>query len=514
MNTKLTYAWEAYEAGKDYKRRLGLYETVRQNERFYRGDQWHGASCDLPHPVFNIVRRITDYLVCSVIPSDILIQYTDDRLPFVDNSQTRAQISAGIEILNQNAAYRWKRGNLKALSQKALLDAAISGDAVFYCWWNHDHFGGQPFLGDIRTDLIHNTDLFVADVSKTDLQSQEYILLSGRASVSALRREAKENGCTEEEIRSIVADNAWDSRASDREGMELQGDQKATYLLRFFRENGIVIFEKSTKNCLIKRVKTGLRYYPVAYFNWQPAKGSFHGNAPVSDMIANQKYINTAYSMAMKHMYDTAFSKVIYDKSKIPEWSNEVGEAIAAVGGGNVADAVSVIGVGQMQDGYLDLINNVIDNTKNMMGATEAALGDAQAHNTSAILTLQQASQIALKQVSAEFCRCMSDLATIWADMLCTYCHPEQLLQVEEAGRISVKRPNYALLKNELLHASAQAVRTDGYTPALTFSLLDKLLEKEKISIEDYIELLPPGSVSNPLALLNKIKLKGAVTNE
>ena len=261
-------------------------------------------------------------------------------------------------------------------------------------------------------------------------------------------------------------------------------------------------------------MNTGLRHYPVAYFNWQPAKGSFHGNAPVSDMIANQKYINTAYSMAMKHMYDTAFSKVIYDKSKIPEWSNEVGEAIAAVGGGNVSDAVSVIGVGQMQDGSLDLINNVIENTKNMMGATEAALGDAQANNTSAILTLQQASQIALKQVGAEFCRCMSDLATIWADILCTYCHPEQLLQVEETGRISVKRPNYALLKNELLHASAEAIRTDGYTPALTLSLLDKLLEKEMIGIEDYIELLPPGSVSNPPALLDKIKQKGAVTNE
>ena len=264
MNTKLTYAWEAYQAGKDYKRRLGLYETVRQNERFYRGDQWHGATEDLPHPVFYVVRRITDYLVCSVIPSDILIQYTDDRLPFVDNSQTREQLSAGIDVLNQNAAYRWKRSNMKALSQKALLDAAISGDAVFYCWWNSDHIGGQPFLGDIRTDLINNTDLFVADVSKTDLQSQEYILLSGRASVSSLRREAAENGCSEEEIRSIVAAHDLDSRASDREGVELRGEQKATYLLRFFRENGTVVFEKSTKTCLIKRVKTGLRDYPVA----------------------------------------------------------------------------------------------------------------------------------------------------------------------------------------------------------------------------------------------------------
>ena len=36
----LNKAWLQYEKGKEYKRRIGLYETVRRNERFYRGDQW------------------------------------------------------------------------------------------------------------------------------------------------------------------------------------------------------------------------------------------------------------------------------------------------------------------------------------------------------------------------------------------------------------------------------------------------------------------------------------------
>ena len=42
MSTNITKAWQEYEAGKEYKRRIGLYETVRRNERFYRGDQWRG----------------------------------------------------------------------------------------------------------------------------------------------------------------------------------------------------------------------------------------------------------------------------------------------------------------------------------------------------------------------------------------------------------------------------------------------------------------------------------------
>ena len=41
-NNNQTTAWQLYENGKEYKRRIGLYETVRQNERFYRGDVSRG----------------------------------------------------------------------------------------------------------------------------------------------------------------------------------------------------------------------------------------------------------------------------------------------------------------------------------------------------------------------------------------------------------------------------------------------------------------------------------------
>ena len=62
-----TKSWQQYEAGVEYKRRIGLFELVRRNERFYRGDQWYGLkNNDLPKPVFNVVRRITDFLISCV----------------------------------------------------------------------------------------------------------------------------------------------------------------------------------------------------------------------------------------------------------------------------------------------------------------------------------------------------------------------------------------------------------------------------------------------------------------
>ncbi|MBE6634102.1 MAG: hypothetical protein E7620_07165 [Ruminococcaceae bacterium] len=502
---QVTEAWRLYEVGKAYKRRTGLYETVRRNEKFYRGEQWQASDDGLPRPVFNLVRRITDFLIGSIAPGEPAIHYTDDRLPFLDVASVRDRVVEGISLLNKNAAYRWTQNRMGELTQRALLDAAISGDGIFYCWWDGSCDCGQPFCGDIKTDLISNTSFFPADPEKSDVQGQDYLLLSGRASVVSLRREAIEHGMSPTEAEKILPDTDVDAS----ESFDAESDGKATYLLRFWREDGQVVFEKSTKTHLIRYSQTGLRYYPVACFHWYPVKNAFHGSSPISEMIPNQRYVNSAYAMVMKHMSDTAFSKVIYDKSRIPEWSNEVGEAIAALGGGNVADAVSVVGVGQLQDGYLDVIKNVLEDTKNMMGATESAVGEERANNTSAILALQNASRLALRQVEARLDRCLGELASIWADMLCTYSHPERLIPVREEGEVRAKRIDYRLLRNELIHATAETGRVDRFTPAATVSLLDHLLDRGHITLRQYLEHLPDGCLGDKNALLQSIGEKG-----
>ncbi len=496
-----TNIWRLYEAGRDYKQRIGLYDTVRRNEQFYSGKQWQSSPADLPRPVFNLIRRITDYLIGAVAPGELSIHYTDDRLPFLETAAQREQVTEALSLLNQNAAYRWTQNRMNELSQRALLEAAITGDGIFYCWWDDSCTCGQPFCGDIRTDVIPNTSFFPADPERADIQSQDFILLSGRATVESLRREAAEAGRTEDELRRILPDDGDESGSISLPA----GSEKATYLIRFSRENGEVVFEKCTREATIRRASTGLRNYPFAYFNWYPSRNSFHGVSPITELVPNQRYINSAYAMAMKHMSDTAFSKVIYDKSRIPEWTNEVGEAIAAMGGGNVSDAVSVLGVGQMQDGYLDLITSVIENTKSMMGATESALGDERANNTSAILALQEASRVALRQVEARFARCIGELASIWADMLCTYSPPERLLPVPEGGTVRAKAVNYALLRQELLHATAETGSVDRFTPAATVALLDRLLELGHITVQQYLEHLPEGCISDKNALLQSI---------
>jgi hypothetical protein len=321
----------------------------------------------------------------------------------------------------------------------------------------------------------------------------------------SLRKEARENGVSERDIAKIIADKGSETdRAGDFDTVELDGDDeaKATYLIKFWREDGFVCFEKSTRGCVINRVKTPCTLYPVAYFSWQKTKNCFHGTSIASSMIPNQKYINRAYAMVMKHMSDTAFSKVIYDKSKIPEWSNEVGEAIAAVGGTNVSDAVSVLGVGELQRDYLDFLQNVISNTKELSGATETALGNVNPQNTSAILAIQEASKIPLKLVRAALYQCIEDLANIWADMTFAYYASERLVPtLSEDGRYSSSEVAFDE-KGGRVKAFIDVVDASSYNSALSISILDKLLEGGHITLEQYLERIPKNYVDDPLGLI------------
>lgn len=492
MNDSLSKTWLQYEAGKDYKRRIGLYRTLRENERFYRGDQWYMMeSANLPRPVFNVVKRVTDYLVCSVVPERVEIIYSDENLPYINDKSEPKRVC---KILSDNARYRWEKSKMDSLLYRLASDAALSGDGVLYSYWKNDASGDGNYVGDIQTDVIDNVNVFVADVNKSDIQSQDYIILCGRASVLSLRREAKANGVSDRDIARIVADKTDDSeRAGDYSSVELEGDQeeKATYLIKFWREDGRVFFEKSTRGCVINRVKTPCTLYPVAYFNWQSTKNSFHGTSAVSGMIANQKYINRAYAMVMKHMSDTAFSKVIYDKSKIPEWSNEVGEAIAAIGTANVSDAVSILGVGKLQEDYLEFLQSVVASTKEMNGATETALGNVNPQNTSAILAIQAASQVPLKLVRAALYQCIEDLANIWADMCVSYFATDRRVpMLESGGEYTADTLPLSAFAQAKARATVKITDASTYNSAVALSILDKLLDNGHITVEQYLEKL------------------------
>lgn len=501
-NRNLTTAWKQYEEGRAYKRTIGLYRRVDENERFYRGDQWRGVDAGgLPTPVFNLIKRIGSYLISAVLSYKLTIRYTDTGIPYADPSDAVRKRAETLEELNRITAARWKQSGMDLCLRKALYDAILSGDGIFYCCYDPSLPGAGDFVGDIRTTTLDSVNLFAADMNSDDLQQQEWLILSGRASVNMLRSEAADAGLPADEIDKIRPDRDYDDGAGDYAGYEI-GD-KATYLIRFYRDReGFVCWEKSTRETVLRTVQTGLRRYPLAMFHWDAVKNSFHGSSPITELIQNQKYVNKAYAMLMKHMVDTAFSKVIYDKRLIPEWTNEVGEAIGVLSGGDVSNVATTLGVGEMQDGYCELIDSVIENTKELTGATEIVLGEADPNNTSAIIALREMAEVPLDQVRANIASCMEQLALIWLEMMREY-FPDVRSYATEDQTVC---PALSSLPADAIGVYVDSGASRRFSQSMLVSTLQSLLSEGHITFAEYLERLPDGILTEKDKLLSRVR--------
>ena len=79
-----------YVKGCDFKSALGakgMFEQNKINERFYIGDQWYGAKCGNDRPLVrhNVIKRIADYKISTVLNNPLNVIYSADGVPSVAN---------------------------------------------------------------------------------------------------------------------------------------------------------------------------------------------------------------------------------------------------------------------------------------------------------------------------------------------------------------------------------------------------------------------------------------------
>ena len=154
----------------------------------------------------------------------------------------------------------------------------------------------------------------------------------------------------------------------------------------------------------------------------------------------------------------------------------------------------------------MELISNAIEFTKDLMGATESALGDTDAYNTSAILALQETSRIPLEQIRSSYYRCVEDIANIWADMMCAYYPSERLLPCVSDGEEHAESVDFSELKRGFLSARIDVSEISRYSAISAQNMLDKLLENGFISATSYVKRLPGGVLLNRQSLIEEIE--------
>lgn len=504
-----------YDKGVMFNTQIGLYDTVTENENFFIGKQWEGVEANgLPTPVFNFLKRVTLFQIATISSDNLSMQAT----PL--NSTSRyglADLEQVTDVINKQFAEVFERNKIVTKVREFMRNAAVDGDGATYSWFDPDMETGQDAKGGIVTEIIENTRIIFGNPNERNVQEQPYIIIPMRKQVEYVKNLAEKNGVKKDDIDSIRADseaygNKMDALTDDRVSMYI-------YLYRDF-DTGTIHSYKCTQNVELEEDKdTELKHYPITWMNWDYIQDSYHGQALISQLLPNQKFVNKAFAMAMISLMTTAYPKIVYDKTRIPKWDSRVGAAIG-VNGGDMNSIAKIIDPAQISPQISQFIDLAVNYTQNFMGASDAALGDTRPDNTSAIIALQRASNAPLELVKLNMYESIEDLGRIYLDMMRVY-YGTRYVQVKFLSKqemnnqplgMSIQDTNFNKpfdfsILNEIPMSLKLDVGASSYWSEITtVQTLDNLLMQGKIELVDYLERIPEGYVSKKQELIDKLQ--------
>lgn len=509
-----TREWQLYEKGKDYKRKIDLYSNVDRNERFYAGDQWKGVvSNGLPTPVFNIFKRVINYFIAAIMSQAVKMQFVPENIGDETQDPQELEVKQAAEIISAYSETLWEDAKMDNNLRQVLLDAALSADACAYVWWNPEIDTGQEAVGCMEIELPDNVNVFFGNPNDHRVQKQPYIIISFRELVENLKAEARKNGVEEYMVNMIASDTDYQDQSGDRAKIELdatgQDDGKTTAILMLKRDpvTKTIKFNKSTKAVTIREeVDTGLKLYPIPWMSWDKRKNSYHGQAVGTGLIPNQVFINKMFAMVMLNLMYSAFPKVVYDSNVIKTWTNQIGQAIPVAGAGDdIRKVATTIQPGEMSTQVMGVIDAAITYTKDLVGASDAALGDVKPENHSAIIAVQQAAAIPLETIKANLYQWVEDMGNIWLDFMATK-YGRRNITINVKGVRQVVPFDFDRLQNMRLKLKIDVGPSSYWSEITAMQTLDNLLTSEKITFLQYLERIPNGVIPQKQELIEEVQ--------
>ncbi|MEH7251901.1 hypothetical protein V7111_07225 [Neobacillus niacini] len=510
-----TKDWQLYEAGKKYNNSLkpNYYDTVDANLEFFAGNQWRGLEADsMPKPVFNIIKRVVTFFVASLTSSKTKVHFE----PLLNTGGDDHENLTPTDIANAVVANLMEKFKMDFKIKDALFDAANTGDyaAHFYFDMTKQPYGSMyEIKGEIEMELIDGTNVFFGNANNPKSETQPYIIISGRDMVQNLREEAKRWKQQEQEVSAIKEDKNYSEQSSDNGKIEVEADEygKALYIIVYRKDpkTGTIKASKSVESAYIyKDIDTGLTTYPVAWANWEKQKNTYHGRALATGLLPNQIYINRQFAMIMYHLMMTAFPKAVYNSDIIPYWDNEIGASIGVSGMDINAPIKNIAGYlepGNMSNQIIQTIELAMQYTKETMGISDAALGQIDPKNTSAIIAVQKSSAIPLENPKANLYEWMEDIGKILIDMIGTYYGTRPLV-VDIQGEKKIQMIDFSQLKDTWFNVRVDVGESSYWSEIAALQTMDKLLEGQYIEFIDYLERVPDEYIPQKQELISKIK--------
>lgn len=519
--------WKLYEDGKRYNNKLDppYYKTCDVNWDFFNGNQWKNVKSNgMPTPVFNIIKRTVTFFVSTLMANKIRVKYT----PLEHNSDEEdGQISLP-DIADAEVDNLFDKFNMDQRIREALFDAAITGDAAAHFWFdvNKTPYGGQlgEYEGEIQMELIDGSNVYFGNANNSvlSIDTQPYVIISGRDTVENLKREAEEYKQNQEDTESISSDNPDVDTMGSKEEVdttgEIEGDRygKVNYIImyKYNKDSKTVSVTKCTQNTYIyKDVDTGLTRYPIAWLNWESQKNQYHGRAVCTGMIPNQIFINRMFAMVMYNLMMTAFPKAVYNGDVIKNFSNQIGEAIKITGmspGDNIKNYASYMEPGNMSNQIVQVLELAIKYTKETLGVNDAMMGDVNpevASGKSIIATVNQ-SVVPLENVRANMYGWIEEIGNILIDIMANNYGLRPVIVANYGQDRKRCDFDFTQLRNVYLNCKCDVGATSYWSEIAGVETLDNLFKQGAIDVIDYLEAMPEGYIPHKQDLIDKLKEK------
>lgn len=425
---KETKVWDLYTQAQMYARRTNIYETTDRNFRMYNGDQWAGIKLRGIEPVqLNFIKPIINYKIGAISQNLWAIHYSAENIDIPEFAPTARK---ACELLNKKAAKIWEKIYMDYKVRQISKNAAINSECPVYI--NYDEETNMPEL-----EILNKADIYFGNENNSDIQSQPYILTKKRMPVSQAKTFAEKNGASKKEIEYIIGDQETFEEAG--EAAKDEKDNMVTVVWKFWKENKTVYMSIATRYCNIKENEdTQLTLYPIAHMLWEEQQGSARGAGEITvGLIANQIEVNKTLMRRALVAKNTAYPQKVVNIDKIqnPSALNEVGGIIRVSGMDvqNVSNVFSNISPAQMSTDVEKLQQDLIQTTRELASASQAASGDIDAEEASgrAILAVQRASQQPLIEQLSMLKKIIEDIARIWLDMIKIYNEDGLDIEVE-----------------------------------------------------------------------------------
>ncbi len=551
MTHLVSKVWEEYESGRRFKSGLGengMYEQNRRNERFFVGDQWHGARCggDRPLVRHNVIKRIGDYKTSIIDSNPLSVSFSAEGVPnTVDLMTSRTErlrrsvpqtgesgyplppqtqdprvsgeeIETVMTALSEYFSATANRLNLEDIKERVLRDAYISGTAVVYTYWDPDVQTGlyadvarrDAIKGDIAVETLDIENVYFGDPNSANLQSQPYILIAQRKSIKELQVMARANGIPEDRIAAIRPDNQTAYMAGDRALGEPYESQKATFITKLWKDGGTVKAVQVCQSCVIRgEWDLGVRLYPLACFVWERRKGCAYGDSEVTYLIPNQIAINRMITASVWAVMMMGIPITVVNGDIVQEAvTNDPGQVLRVFGTAQeVQTAVKYVEPPQFSPQFDVNITSLINNTLSQSGANEAALGALTPDNASAIVAVREAATLPMQPIQNRFYRFVADMAKVWAEFW-VMKYGARSLKMETEDGVWYMPFDGNRYRDLLINVRVDVGASTLWGEAQTITTLDNLFAKGVITPVQYISRLPHGVIPQQHSLLRDLK--------